>query len=55
MIRGVCGRLMVEHPGVPAITVHDSIMTTAQNVGIIRALIGDEFARFGVVPTIRSK
>jgi hypothetical protein len=54
MIRGVCERLMVEHPGVPAITVHDSIMTTARNVGIVRALIGEEFARFGVVPTIRS-
>jgi hypothetical protein len=55
MIRGVCERLMVEHPGVPAITIHDSIMTTAENVGTVRALIREEFARFGVVPTIRSK
>jgi hypothetical protein len=55
MIRGVCERLMVEHPGVPAITIHDSVMTTAENVAIIRALVGEEFARYGGVPTIRSK
>ena len=52
MIEGVCGRLMVEHPDCPLVTIHDSIMTTPDWVETVRATIMAEFGRIGIQPTL---
>ena len=55
IIDGVCGRLMREHPEMPVLTIHDSIMTTARWVEIARRVIMEEFAAAGLTPTIRTE
>jgi hypothetical protein len=52
MIEGACGRLMREHPGCPLVTIHDSIMTTAAWVEVVRDAILVEFGRIGIHPTL---
>lgn len=53
MIKKVCGKLMKDHPDIPCITIHDSIMTTPENVLTVRTLIKEEFAKIGLKPTIK--
>jgi len=53
MIDGVCGRIMNEHPDLPILTIHDSIMTIPDREDTVRQAILSEFARVGVTPTIR--
>lgn len=55
IIKGVCNRLRVEHPDVPVVTVHDSLMTTQEHVGLVTDLLHQEFGRFPVVPRFRVK
>ena len=52
MIDRVCGRLMMEHPGCPVITIHDAIMTTAEWVETVRRIILEEFATIGLRPAL---
>lgn len=52
MIEGVCGRLAVELPDVPVVTIHDSIMTTADHAATVQAIMLEEFAALRVKPTI---
>jgi hypothetical protein len=52
MIEGVCGRLMREHPDCPLVTIHDSIMTTAAWVEVVRDAILIEFGKIGIRPTL---
>lgn len=47
----ICGRLMLESPEVPVITVHDSIMTTPSHFETVNAVALEEFAKFGLRPT----
>lgn len=53
MITKICGRLMQEHPGVFIATIHDSILTTKDNVSKIQKIILEEFANYNLSPTIR--
>ena len=53
MIDLVCGRLMKEHPDVPILTIHDSIMTTPAKEDVVTDVIRAEFAKLGLSPTIR--
>lgn len=53
MIDTICGRIMREHPLLPLLTIHDSIMTTEENVAVVEGTIREEFAKCGVSPTIR--
>lgn len=55
VIMGVCNRLRVEHPSVPVVTVHDSLMTTPGHVQLVAELLREEFARFPVLPQFRIK
>lgn len=51
MILGVAGRIIREHPRVPALTVHDSILVPEQHIELVREVIADEWlAAFGIVP-----
>lgn len=54
MIRGVCGILAEQYPAVPVLTCHDSILTTVPNVGLIKRLINDQFAKRGLHPTLKT-
>jgi hypothetical protein len=53
MIHKVCRRLMLEHPAVPVITLHDSIMTTPENVELVRSVMAEEFERVGLHPKFK--
>ena len=53
MIGGVCKRLMTDHPDIPVITIHDSILTTAEHVETVERLIREEFQRYGLTPTLK--
>lgn len=52
MINRVCRSLMDEHPDVPVVTIHDSIMTTPDHVGLVSRLIRREFNRVGLTPML---
>lgn len=53
MINTICERLMNEHPSVPVLPIHDSIMTTPQHVGTVKQVMLEEFAKIGVKPTLK--
>lgn len=53
MIHRVCRRLLLEHPNVPVITIHDSIMTTPGNVELVRGVMAEEFGRVGLHPKFK--
>jgi hypothetical protein len=53
MITKICGRLMQDHPDVFIATIHDSILTTQDNVSKIQDIILAEFAEYNLSPTIR--
>jgi hypothetical protein len=53
MIGGVCGRLAREHPDVPVLTIHDSIMTHKRHLPLVERLIREEFAKLGVQPQLK--
>ena len=52
MFDRVVRRLMLELPEVPVVTIHDSILTTCGNEGVIKGIMVAEFAKLGVHPTI---
>jgi len=55
MIRDVCGRLTREHPQVPVLSIHDSLMTTRSHVALAQRIIHEEFAKLGITPTLNVK
>jgi hypothetical protein len=55
IIKGVCNRLRVEHPDVPVVTVHDSLMTTEEHLELVQELLRREFGRFPMLPRFRVK
>ena len=48
MITNVCTRLMNEHPDIPIITIHDSIMTVPGAVETVKNVMTEEFIKLGV-------
>lgn len=53
VLGAVCLRLATHHAEIPAITIHDSIMTTPEHVETVRRVMADEFTRIGVRPAMR--
>ena len=53
MISRICRRLMEEHYGTFIATIHDSILTTEEDVSKVKGIISEEFERIGLSPTIR--
>jgi hypothetical protein len=46
-------RIRAERPDMPLFTIHDSLMTTPENVPYVRTIIASEFANFGIVPSLK--
>ncbi|MGO9599249.1 MAG: hypothetical protein ACLP7Q_14775 [Isosphaeraceae bacterium] len=55
MINRICRRLMEGHPEIPALTIHDSILTTRKHVKLVRKIIQEEFLRIGLRPTLQEE
>lgn len=53
MITKICGRIMREYPNVFISTIHDSILTTEDNISKIQKIISEEFGKYDLSPTIR--
>lgn len=53
IIRTVCKRLTEEHPHVPLLTIHDSIMTTERYATLVKDVMLEEFTKLGTNPLIR--
>ena len=53
IITKICGRIMREHPEAFIGTIHDSILTTPENVLTIKQIMSEEFEKIGLSPTIR--
>lgn len=53
VIDTICGRLMLEHPEIPVLTLHDSLLTTRKNVTTIEAICREEFSKLGCCPTFK--
>lgn len=49
----VCKRLFEEHPEMPVLTIHDSILTTPQYQSTAQKVMEEEFMRLGVRPTLK--
>ncbi len=52
---GCCRELMDHHPDVPIWTIHDSLLTVPGCEGLVRAVLLDNFARLGIVPTLNKE
>lgn len=48
-------RLMAEHPEIPVLTIHDSIVTIAGQEGIVERIMRDEFRKLGLQPTLTAE
>lgn len=46
----VCRRIKAERPCLPLATVHDSLVTTDEHLGFVKAIALDEFQTLGVIP-----
>lgn len=55
VIHGVCTRLMHEHPHVPVLTVHDSVLTPQQHEPLVRKLLTEECLALGCGISIKAK
>ena len=54
ILRTICKRIISEKPDIPIFTIHDSIMTTDENVNYVKQVMIEEFAnRFGIVPSFK--
>ena len=51
----ICRRLMNEKPQLPIFTIHDSILTVPDGVEDVRHVILEEFAKLGIVPTLKEE
>ena len=52
VIDTVCRRLMLEHPDVFIVTIHDSIATTVGSEDIVKRVFREEFERIGLNPRL---
>jgi hypothetical protein len=54
VIGTVCKHLMESHPNVPVWTIHDSIVTTPEHVGLVKDMMeGLARERFGLIPSLK--
>lgn len=55
MIDTVCHRLMVEHPNMPVISIHDCLLTTEEHYDTLKRIAREEFARIDLNPTFHKE
>jgi hypothetical protein len=55
VIGGACARLMNEHPEIPILTIHDSILTVPTYAAKVKDIMAEEFQRHGLSPTLQVK
>jgi hypothetical protein len=55
MLDCICPRLMRDLPGVRFLTIHDSALLVADAAKAVKAIMLDEFSKWGATPTIRIK
>ncbi len=55
IIHGVCRRMFEESPEAPVLTIHDSLLTTADWMCQVEEIMNEEFLRLGVRPTLTVK
>lgn len=55
VIHRVCTRLMTDHPAVPVLTVHDSLLTTEDSEALVTSVLLDEAGKLGIRPAIKVK
>lgn len=55
VINRICGRIVRQLPDLDFLTVHDSTLVTASRGDEVRGLIVEEFARYGLIATVRQK
>lgn len=53
IIETVCHRLMQEHPHVPLVTIHDSILTTSEYLALVRSAMRDAYSGLGLRPRFK--
>lgn len=53
VINIVCRRLMDFHKDVPVLTIHDSILTTENNVELVKSVLQEEFSGLGMTPMLK--
>ena len=51
----ICTRIEAERPQVFLGTIHDALVTTPDQASYVRRVMAEEFAKVGVIPTIRDK
>ena len=55
IIQTVCRRLMLDHPDIPVLTIHDSILTTPEHHSTVAEFIRQAFAAVGLLVTLKEK
>ena len=55
IINGVCTALMENHPEIPIITVHDSILTPPDHLSTVRGVLDAWFSDYPMSPTFKVK
>ncbi len=55
IINGVCERLREDHPEIPVVTVHDSLMVPDEDIPIVQAILHDHFSQFALPPSFKIK
>lgn len=55
IIFAICDRLRIDHPQIPLVTIHDSILTTPGHVATVRSYMLAEFATYGFTPSLKQE
>jgi hypothetical protein len=55
MLDCIGNSLLRELPGLRFLTIHDSALLVADEAQAVKAIMQDEFSRWGAMPTIRVK
>jgi hypothetical protein len=55
VINGLVGDLLLDHPEIPIVTVHDSVMTTNDHMPTVKALLRQQLARIYFQPKLKDK
>lgn len=53
IINKICRRIMEEHPKCFISTIHDSILTTEDNIQMVKDIMVAEFKKLGLMPSLR--
>jgi len=54
-IHSIVERIRLERPNIPIFTIHDSILTTPDNIDYVRDIIMQVFEQLGVRPLLKTE